>query len=137
MAIKRWVFLVVLFLLTACGTQSYEGSQFAGLPLLEGSTAVQVNEVDPALRQIYLVHVETVQNPQFGYFSTTMPLIDTIEAYDDGMQQLGWRIVDVLEFGDGGFVRRYQKQSDRAIMAFSPADTSTEFLLLSGKVPNQ
>ena len=137
MAVKRFLVLLIMLWLTACGGNSYEGPQFAGVPLLDGSTAANVNDVTPALRQVYLVHVETIQQPQFGYFTNTLPLIDTIDAYDDGMTKLGWRIVDVLEYGDGGFVRRYQKQDNRAILAFGPIDGGTEFLLMSGKVPNQ
>jgi hypothetical protein len=138
-----YVLVALCLVLVGCGTPvgndtgQYTGAMFEGLPLLEGSTAAQVNQISPALRSIGDVHRETVRNAKYGYFIRESELIDTIELYEDTMVSLGWRLVDVLEFGEGGFVRRYHRDRERAVLAFhTHSGGGTELLLLQGEAQN-
>lgn len=133
--------LLILLFLTACTAGetagAYEGNKFGNLPLLEGSVAAQEAVTGVALRQVRLAHAGTVQQPHSAYFTMEQPLVETIDRYDTAMQQLDWNLVDVLEFGDGGFLRRYHNGDERAILAFHPqGEARTEFLLLYGTVQN-
>jgi hypothetical protein len=118
-------------------TGQYQGAMFENLPLLEGSQAATNTQVGAALHTIGLIHRETVRNPQSGYFIRDSELIDTMDDYETAMYQLGWGLVDVLEFGNGGFVRRYHRDNERAVLAFhSHTGGGTEFVLLQGEVQN-
>jgi hypothetical protein len=60
-----------------------------------------------------------------------------MEAYQTALYSLGWNLVDVLEFGDGGWVRRYHRDNERAVLAFHNHEGGgTEFMLLYGTVQN-
>ncbi len=143
---QRWIALLFVcgaLLLSACGTPAgtntgtYQGAMFGELPLIEGSVAATNTQIGNALNTIGTIHRETVRNPQSGFFIRDSELIDTIEIYHDTMLALGWNLVDVLEFGNGGFVRRYHKGSERAILAFHNHEGGgTEFMLLQGQVQN-
>lgn len=137
------VFLVIPFLLVGCGTPAgtnsgqYQGAMFENLPLLEGSEATTNSQIAPSLLTIALIHQETVRTPKFAYFIRSTELIDTMDDYETAMFQLGWSLVDVLEFGEGGFVRRYHRDNQRAVLAFqNHAGGGTEFVLLQGTVQN-
>lgn len=129
--------------LVGCGTPAgtntgqYQGAMFEALPLLEGSQAATNTQISSSLHTIGLLHRETVRNPRSGYFIRNTEFIDTMDAYETAMFQLGWNLVDVLEFGDGGFVRRYHRDNERAVLAFQNHEGGgTEFLLLQGEVQN-
>ncbi len=134
---------MLLLVLAGCGTPAgtssgqYQGALFENLPLLEGSEAATNTQISAALRTIGLVHQETVRTPRFGYFIRSSELIDTMDEYETAMFALGWDLVDVLEFGEGGFVRRYHRDAQRAVLAFQTHEGGgTEFLLLQGEVQN-
>ena len=141
--IQRLILLMLLLVLAGCGTPAgtssgqYQGALFENLPLLEGSEAATNTQISAALRTIGLVHQETVRTPRFGYFIRSSELIDTMDEYETAMFALGWDLVDVLEFGEGGFVRRYHRDAQRAVLAFQTHEGGgTEFLLLQGEVQN-
>jgi hypothetical protein len=134
----------MMFLVVGCGTPAgtdsgeYQGPMFASLPLLEGSQPATNMEIAASLRNIGLIHKETVRNPQLAYFIRPSELLDTMDDYETAMFQMGWGLVDVLEFGEGGYVRRYHRDNFRAILAFQPHEAGgTEFLLLQGEVQQQ
>jgi hypothetical protein len=134
---------LVVLLLVGCGAPvgtdsgQYQGAMFEALPLLDGSEAATNTQINPTLLNIALIHQETVRTPKLAYFIRPSELIDTMDEYETAMFQLGWSLVDVLEFGEAGYVRRYHRANERAILAFQAHDGGgTEFLLLQGTVQN-
>jgi len=124
---------------TPAGTDTgqYQGAMFDSLPLLEGSQAATNTQVSIALHTIGLIHQDTVRQPKSAYFIRTTELIDTMDEYETAMFAVGWNLVDVLQFGDGGFVRRYHRNQERAVLAFQEYEGGgTEFLLLQGQIQN-
>lgn len=129
--------IATLFALTACRAEppTPTGPTLGALPLMEGSS--EIEEVPLVLRTIEQAHKETVRQPAVGFYRTATPFIDTIDWYDNELRRMDWGLVDVLEFGDGGFVRRYHRDQQRAILAFHPAPEEgegAEYVLIQGDV---
>ncbi len=138
---ERSVFLLPLFLLVlllaACNSgppPEPEGPTIGDLPVIPNAAELPEDQLLLALSQIAQVHRGTVQNPTIAFFTVDQPLIDTIDYYQTELDRFGWSLVDVLEFGNGGFVRRYHRGEQRAILAFHPNDNSTDFMLLQGTI---
>lgn len=137
---SRWLCLVLLSLalcLTACNEgppPEPEGPTVADIPIIPDASALEENNLSLAISQVSQAHRGTVQNSTIGYFQVDLPLIDTISYYHTELDRFGWSLVDVLKFGNGGFVRRYHRQEQRAILAFHPEDEATDFMLLQGAI---
>ncbi|MGH2544985.1 MAG: hypothetical protein ACRDIB_19505 [Ardenticatenaceae bacterium] len=130
------VWFVMGVLLVACqsGPPEPVGATVGDIPIIEGAEPLDPDTLPMSLIAITQVHSETVDDEAVGHFRVEMPLLDTIEWYDDELERFEWRLVDVLEFGDGGFVRRYHRGQQRVIVAFEPEDDYTRFLLMQGEV---
>lgn len=130
--------LTLLCLLAACQSgppPEPEGPTLGPLPILPGAIALD-EAPGIALAQVAQVHRQTIRESEDRYFHDPRGLVETIDAYDTALAALSWRLVDVLEFGDGGFVRRYHRGQERAILAFHPADDGgTDFFLMAGTLP--
>lgn len=132
--------LILLSLLLAACTQQAPpnpaGATIANLPLIEGATELTDEALPIGLRYVAQAHKETVTMPEIGNFHVEKEFIDTIEWYDDQLQDFEWKLIDVLEFGDGGFLRRYYRGEQRAIVAFHPANEgqATDFMLMQGDI---
>lgn len=129
--------LLLIITLFACQSDppTPEGPTLGALPLMEGSS--EIEEIPLVLRTIEQAHKETVRQPVMGFYRTATPFIDTIDWYDNELRRMDWGLVDVLEFGNGGFVRRYHRDQQRAILAFHPAPDDAEgaeYLLIQGDV---
>ncbi len=130
-------FLLFLLLLVGCQTASApppNAAEADALPMLFDPVPLDPTTLPMSLIVVTQVHGETVDNPTIGHFRVEQELLDTIEAYDDEMERLGWKLVDVLQFGDGGFLRRYYRQEQRAILAFEPEEGGTQLMLMQGQV---
>jgi hypothetical protein len=129
--------LLVALCLVACNEGPLpepEGPTVADLPIMPDASELEEDNLSLALSQISQAHRGTVQNSTIGYFQVDQPLIDTIDYYHTELDRFGWTLIDVLEFGNGGFVRRYHKQEQRAILAFHPEGDATDFMLLQGAI---
>lgn len=113
-----------------------EGATLGNIPIIAGATELDATEIPIALRFIEQAHKETVNDVMKKHFHVEKELIDTIEWYDDEFQRYDWTLIDVLQFGDGGFLRRYYRNQLRAIVAFHPAESgeSTDFMLMQGNL---
>jgi hypothetical protein len=132
--------LILLSLLLSACTQEAPpnpaGPTIANLPIIEGALELTDEELPLGLRYVEQAHKETVRMPEIDQFHVEKEFIDTIEWYDDQLQDFEWKLIDVLEFGDGGFLRRYYRGQQRAIVAFHPADEgeATDFMLMQGDI---
>jgi hypothetical protein len=111
-----------------------EGPTVGDVPIIAGAEPLDPDALPMSLLSITQVHRETVDDEDVGHFRVGGELVDTIEWYDDELRRLEWRLVDVLEFGDGGFVRRYHRGPQRVIVAFEPEGEGTQFMLMEGEV---
>ena len=114
-----------------------EGATIGNIPIVADATELDPTQIPIALRFIEQAHKETINNVEKNHFHVEKEFIDTIQWYDDEFQRYGWKLVDVLEFGDGGFLRRYYRKQQRAIVAFHPAEegNGTDFMLMQGDLP--
>jgi hypothetical protein len=127
---------VLLLACTPSAPLTPEGPVFGELPLIAEAEELGRDTLPNALLTIGQVHGSTVDDPLIGYFQVDQPLLDTMEYYDGELRRLQWKLVDVLQFGDGGSVRRYHRGQQRAILAFHPrGDVTTDFMLLQGIIP--
>jgi hypothetical protein len=130
--------ILLLFLLLACQTGPPpvpEGPTMGDIPIISGAEALEREALPRGLVAVTQVHQETVQNPLIEHYQVEEPLLDTIEYYDKELRRLQWTLIDVLQFGDGGNLRRYHRGAQRAIVAFHPrGDTNTAFLLMQGTI---
>lgn len=129
--------LCCIFLL-ACNpaaTPTPEGEAIGDMPLIEGGRRVERATLSNIMLTIGQVHRETVDEPQVDYIHVEAPFIDTVDYYDKELTRLKWKLVDVLQFGDGGIVRRYHRGTQRAILAFHPNETGgVDVMLLQGVI---
>ncbi len=135
---KPFVLLLTLLclLLSTCqqAPPEPEGETIGHIPIIANATELDQTKIPRALRFIEQAHKETVSDPIINHFHVEKELIDTIQWYDDEFQRYEWRLIDVLQFGDGGYLRRYYRNELRAIIAFHPSedDKSTDFMLMEG-----
>lgn len=111
-----------------------EGETIGHIPIIADATKLDLTQIPRALRFIEQAHKETVNEQMISHFHVEKELIDTIEWYDDEFQRYEWKLIDVLQFGDGGYLRRYYRKELRAIVAFHPGedDKGTDFMLMEG-----
>ncbi|MBA3534735.1 MAG: hypothetical protein H0T73_22715 [Ardenticatenales bacterium] len=135
------IFLLILLTtwLLACTPRAPanpEGPTLGNIPLIPNATGLARDTMPNALLTIGQVHRETIDEDLIGYFQVDQPFLDTMEYYDDELERFQWTLVDVLQFGDGGAVRRYHRGQQRAILAFHPrGESTTDFMLLQGIIP--
>ena len=135
------LFLTLLCLLLSTCQQAPppdpEENTVGNIPIIASATELGPTEIPIALRFIEQAHKETIDKVVKSHFHVDKEFIDTIEWYDDEFQRYGWKLIDVLEFGDGGFLRRYYRNQQRAIVAFHPGEdeNSTDFMLMQGELP--
>jgi hypothetical protein len=130
--------ILLLFLLVACQSgppPAPEGPTMGDIPVISGAQSLEREGLPRGLVAVTQVHQETVRDPLIEHYQVEEPLLDTIEYYDKELRRLQWTLIDVLQFGDGGNLRRYHRGTQRAIVAFHPrGDTNTAFLLMQGTV---
>ena len=138
---KRQIFtlLILLLSLLLCACQQApppdpEGPTVGNIPIIQGASEFGDRELPISLRFVEQAHKETIKSPLIDHFHVEKEFIDTIQWYDDEFKRYGWKLIDVLEFGDGGFLRRYYRGQQRAIVAFHPAENGTDFMLMQGDI---
>lgn len=110
-----------------------EGPTVGALPVMAGAAPLG-EEVPLSMRVMMQVHRETIQQPLIELFHSEEEIIEVMDWYDKQLRALDWSLVDVLQFGDGGYVRRYYRGQQRAILAFLPAGEGSDFMLMQGEI---
>ncbi len=130
--------LLLCLLLVACQSgppATPEGPTVGDIPVLAGAEPLEPGALPAGLVAVTQAHRVTIDNPLAAHFRVELPLIDTIDFYHTELRRFDWTLIDVLEFGDGGFLRRYHRDAQRAIVAFHPrGETTTDFLLMQGEI---
>ncbi|MGB0384440.1 MAG: hypothetical protein ACPGWR_06405 [Ardenticatenaceae bacterium] len=136
--ITTLLIILLSLLLSACNQgppPNPEGATVGNIPIIQGASELDDNPLPIALRFVTQAHKDTVQSPLIDHFHVEKEFIDTIEWYHDEFERYRWKLIDVLEFGDGGSLLRYYRGQQRAIVAFHPAEESgTDFMLMQGDI---
>jgi hypothetical protein len=132
--------LLVLVLLLGCQSDAASAPELPasqmlrGIPIMEGAEPYDPTRLPMSITAVTQAHRETVDDEVVAHFWIEQEFLDTVSLYDREMRRLGWRFIDALQFGDGGNLRRYHREQERAILAFEPRDGGTQFMLMQGQV---
>lgn len=131
------IVILIIFALGSCNQSAPpaapEGPTVGDIPIAAGATPLEA--LPNSLTYITQVHSETVEQPVVDHFLIERPFLDVVDEYDSIMREQGWTLIDSLNFGDGGNLRRYHRDQQRAILAFEPeGEEQTLFMLMEGTV---
>ncbi len=104
------------------------------IPILGDAQPLNAASLPISLRVAGQVYSEVVDDEAVAYFRVSEDFLDLTDRYDSEMNRLGWQLIDSLQFGDGGNVRRYHRGEQRAILALEPEGEETQVMLMQGQV---